>query len=147
MLVVSNTVPWTRSPISKVSSWSAVPSSAILAISMSLEKCFATSDGIVTDTCHRGKAHGGATTTVPDATHPPTIFQNFGGGAVGGGVQLGVGAGGGVVPAGGQGGGVPTGGQGGSGRGSGGRPAKGEGGGVRLRSPSWWNQSWFYNPF
>ena len=27
----------------------------------------------------------GATTTGPDVTHPPTIFQNLGGGAVGGG--------------------------------------------------------------
>ena len=29
--------------------------------------------------------HGGVTTTGPDATHPPTIFQNWGGGGGGGG--------------------------------------------------------------
>ena len=35
--------------------------------------------------------HGGATTTGPDATHPPTIFQNLGGGGGQlGGVQPGV---------------------------------------------------------
>ena len=38
--------------------------------------------------------HGGATTTGPDATHPPTIFQNLrGGGAVGGGSNRGSGGG------------------------------------------------------
>ena len=42
---------------------------------------------------------GGATTTSPDATPPPAICQNWGGGGLG------------------------------------------------LGSPSWWNQSWFYNPF
>ena len=37
---------------------------------------------------------------------------------------------------------------GGAGQGSRGSPAKGEGGGgLGLGSPSWWNQSWFYNPF
>ena len=49
------------------------------------------------------------TTTGPDATHPPTIFQNSGGGVqlgVGGGVFL-PGVGGGGFPAGGQGGGWP----------------------------------------
>ena len=76
--------------------------------------------------------HGGATTTGPDATHPPTIFQNSGGGQWGGGVQPGVG------------GGVPPGGRGGGGcscRGSGGGLAGGhggvqpgvKGGGVRVR--------------
>ena len=50
---------------------------------------------------------GGATTTGPDATHPPTIFHNLGG-AVGRGVHPGVGGG---VPAGE--GGVRAGGQGG----------------------------------
>ena len=70
-------------------------------------------------------AHGGVTTTGPDATHPPTIFQNSGGG--GGGVQPGVG--GGVQP--GVGGGVFLPGvEGGSGRGSWGCPARGERGGV-----------------
>ena len=79
-----------------------------------------------------------ATTTGHDATQPPTIFQNLGGGgggegwAIGGGVQPGVGGG---VPARGRGGGVPAGGRGGEvWPGSGGRPAKGEGGGgVRVR--------------
>ena len=94
--------------------------------------------------------HGGATTTGPDATHPPTIFQNLGGGEG----QLG-------------GRGVPPGGGEGSGRGSGGggvwqgvgggglagghggiQPGvRGEGLGLGLGSPSWWNQSWFHNPF
>ena len=50
--------------------------------------------------------HGGATTTGPDATHPPAICQNSGGGGGGGGswggVQPGVGGGG---QAGGRGGG------------------------------------------
>ena len=45
------------------------------------------------------QGHGGATTTGPDATHPPTIFENLGGG---GGSQPGVGGGG--VPPGGRGG-------------------------------------------
>ena len=40
-----------------------------------------------------GMGHRGATTTGPDATRPPAIFQNSGGGAVGGGVQPGVGGG------------------------------------------------------
>ena len=44
---------------------------------------------------------GGANTTGPDATHPPTIFQNLGGGVqpgVGGGSGRGSGGGGGVQP-------------------------------------------------
>ena len=65
--------------------------------------------------------HGGVTTTGPDATHPPTIFQNSGGGGELGGVQPGVGGGG--VPPGGRGGG--------SCRGSGGGLAGGHGG-VQL---------------
>ena len=118
-------------------------------------------------TMHRSTNHGGATTTGLDATHPPTIFQNSpggGGGGGGGGAQLGGssrGSGGGVPP-GGRGGGCSCRGSGGgcscrgagggSGRGSWGCPATGEGGGggwlgLGLRSPSWWNQSWFYNPF
>ena len=44
---------------------------------------------------------GGATTTGPDATHPPTMFQNLEGGGPAGGRG---GAGGGLVPAGGWGG-------------------------------------------
>ena len=72
-------------------------------------------------------AGGGATTTGPDATHPPTIFQNLGGGVVVGGVQQGVG-GGVFLP--GVGGGVfLLGVGGGPGRGSGRRLARGEGGG------------------
>ena len=52
--------------------------------------------------------HRGATTSGPDATHPPTIFQNPGGGGgqLGGGSSRGLGGGscrgsgvGGVVPA------------------------------------------------
>ena len=73
-----------------------------------------------------GQGHGGVTTNGPDATHPPTIFQNSGGGGA-------VGVGG---PAGGR-GGVPPGGQGGSSRrGSGGGLAGRHGGvqpGVRAR--------------
>ena len=46
--------------------------------------------------------HGGVTTTGPDATHPPTIFQNSGGGELGGGSSRGSGGGG--VPPGGRGG-------------------------------------------
>ena len=87
-------------------------------------------------TTREARGGGGATTNGLDATTPPTICQNSGGGHFFGGVQPGVG-----------GGGVPAGGRGGSGRGSGGRPARGEGGGLGLGSPSWWNQSWFYNPF
>ena len=80
--------------------------------------------------------HGGATTTGPDATHPPTIFQNLGGG--GGEGQLGgrgvpPGGWGGVWP-GVRGGGVWQGVGGGSSRGSWGHPARGEGGGVRVRA-------------
>ena len=90
---------------------------------------------------------GGATTNGPDATTPPAICQNSGGGGGGGGGSWGGG------PAGGR-GGVPAGGGGGGcsyrGSGGGGRPARGEGGGglgLGLGSPSWGNQSWFYNPF
>ena len=81
--------------------------------------------------------HGGATTTGPDATHPPTIFQNLGGGRGswgGGGFLPGVG---GVWPGvrgGGGGGGLAGGRGGGSSRGSWGHPARGEGGGVRGRA-------------
>ena len=62
----------------------------------------------------------GATTTGPDATHPPTTFQNLGGG----------------VPAGGRGGGVfrpGVGGGGGLARGHGGVQPGVRGGGVRVR--------------
>ena len=60
--------------------------------------------------------------------HPPSYLSKLGGGG-GGGVKPGVG--------------------GGSCRGSGGGlPGVGGGGlGLGLGSPSWWNQSWFYNPF
>ena len=58
--------------------------------------------------------HEGATTTSPDATYPPAICQNSGGG----GVQPGVGGGGSSR---GSGGGASRGSGGGSGRGSGGR--------------------------
>ena len=69
-----------------------------------------------------------------------------GGGAVGGGVQVGVG-GGGVLP-GGPGGGVFLLGVGGGLAGGHGGVQPGmRGGGLGLGSPSWWNQSWFYNPF
>ena len=61
------------------------------------------------------------------------------------------------VPAGGRGGGGSCRGSGGgcSYRGSGGgrlaggqgASSQGWGGGLGLGSPSWWNQSWFYNPF
>ena len=61
------------------------------------------------DGCCQG--HGGATTTGPDATYPPAICQNSGGGGVGGGGPAGGrgrgscrGSGGGGVPAGGRGG-------------------------------------------
>ena len=74
---------------------------------------------------------GGATTNGPDATSPQLSVKTRGGGG-----QLGSG-GGMFLP------GVG----GGSGRGVRGRPARGEGGGLGLGSPSWWNQSWFYNPF
>ena len=78
--------------------------------------------------------HGGATTTGPDATHPPTIFQNLGGGR-------GSWGGGGFLPGVGGGSGRGSGG-GGSGKGSGGGLAGGhggiqpggEGGGVRVRA-------------
>ena len=45
--------------------------------------------------CIRNEAdgHGGVTTTSPDATHPPPIFQNSGGGGQLVGVQPGVGGG------------------------------------------------------
>ena len=107
--------------------------------------------------------HGGATTTGPDATYPPAICQNSGGGGGGGRVGGGPAGGRGGPAGGGSGwgsGGGPTGGLGGSCRGSGGGLAGGQGGvgwgeggglglglGLRLGSPSWWNQSWFYNPF
>ena len=82
------------------------------------------------------ETRGGATTTGPDATHPPTIFQNLGGGgAVGGEGGSSGGVGGGL--AGGPGGGGVlqwVGGGGGSSRGSWGHPARGEGGGVRVRA-------------
>ena len=55
---------------------------------------------------------GGATRTGPDATHPPTIFQNLGGGRVGG-VQPGIGGGGGGCSCRGSGGGGLAGVQGG----------------------------------
>ena len=54
-------------------------------------------------------AHGGATTTGPDATHPPAICQNSGGGVGGGGGSWGGGSSrgsGGGGQAGGRGGGV-----------------------------------------
>ena len=105
-----------------------------------------------------GVPHGGATTTGPDATYPPAICQNSGGGGgggggqswrgvrpgVGGGVRLGVGGGsyqgsGGVLP--GVGGGVWPVVRGAS------DGVRGGGLGLGLGSPSWWNQSWFYNPF
>ena len=80
---------------------------------------------------------------------PQLSFKTWGGGAVGGGVPAGGGGGG--VPTGGRGGGgVPAGGRGGIGPGVRVASSQGwRGGGVRvrLRSPSWWNQSWFYNPF
>ena len=85
--------------------------------------------------------HGGATTTGPDATHPPTIFQNSGGGEVGGGVQPGVGGGvppgvGGVGSSRGRGGGgvfLPGVGGGGLAGGHGGvQPGVKGGGGVRV---------------
>ena len=74
---------------------------------------------------------GGATTTGRDATYPPAICQNSGGGGSWrGGVQPGVGG----WSSQGSGGGVfLTGVGGGSDRGSGRRPARGEGGGVRVR--------------
>ena len=74
---------------------------------------------------HRVCTGGGATTTGPDATHPPTIFQNLGGG----GGQLGGG------PSGVRGGGVPPGGQGGVWPGGYGgvQPGVRGGGGVRVR--------------
>ena len=50
--------------------------------------------------------HGGTTTTGPDATHLPTIFQNLGGGGSWGGGLAGDPGEGGAVPAGGRGGGV-----------------------------------------
>ena len=65
----------------------------------------------------------GVTTTGPDATHPPTICQNWGGGPARG-------RGGGGCSSRGSGGGVPAGGGGGSGRGSLGCAPRGEGGGV-----------------
>ena len=75
-------------------------------------------------------SHGGVTTTGPDATHPPTIFQNSGGGGELGGGPAG-GRGGGGAPPGGRGGGCSCRGVGGgSGRGSWGCPARGERGGV-----------------
>ena len=107
-----------------------------------------------------GPSPGGATTTGPDATPPPSYLSKLGGGGPAGGrggVKPGVG-----------GGGEPGVRGGGSNRGSGGGLAGGQGGvqpGVRggagsglwfrlglglalgLGSPSWWNQSWFYNPF
>ena len=68
---------------------------------------------------------------------PPQLsVKTWGGGQLGGG------------PAGGQGGVLPgvrgglDGGQGGVQPG-----VRGGGLGLGLRSPSWWNQSWFYNPF
>ena len=92
--------------------------------------------------------------------HTPRLsVKTCGGGgrSWGGGVQPGVGGGGSRWGSGGGScrgsGGGPAGGRGGgSGRGSGGRPARGERGGglglaLGLGSPSWWNQSWFYNPF
>ena len=66
---------------------------------------------------------GGATTTGPDATPPQLSFKTWGGGCWGGG---------GVVPVGGR---------------EGVWLGMGWGGlGLGLGSPSWWNQSWFYNP-
>ena len=66
---------------------------------------------------------GGATTNGPNATSPPAICQNSGGGQ--GGIQPGV--------------------RGGGGLGLGLRVGLGLA--LGLGSPSWWNQSWFYNPF
>ena len=70
--------------------------------------------------------HGGATTTGPDATHPPTIYQNLGGGQFRGG------------PARGWGGGCSYRGSGGVflhgvGGGQGGVQPRARGGGVRVR--------------
>ena len=83
-----------------------------------------------------GSSHGGATKTGPDATYPPAICQNSGGGAELGGVWPGVGGGSGR----GLGGGGKPGVGGGACRGSGGGLAGaqggvgwGEGGGVRVR--------------
>ena len=79
---------------------------------------------------------GGRLSPVLMPPTPQLSFKTWGGGGGGGGSW-----GGGSSR--GSGGGVP-------GRRSGGRPARGEGGGgvrLGLRSPSWWNQSWFYNPF
>ena len=45
-----------------------------------------------------GRAHGGATTIVPDATQPPAICQNLRGGGVGAGGDIGSSAGGGLRP-------------------------------------------------
>ena len=101
----------------------------------------------------RGGARGGTGGQLQPVLMRPTpqlSFKTWGGG----GGQLGGG------PAGGR-GGVWPGVGGGSGRGSGGGSSRGSGGvqpGVRggglglgfrlgLGSPSWWNQSWFYNPF
>ena len=87
-----------------------------------------------------GHLNGGVTTTGPDAAHPPTIFQNLGGGGQlggGGGSSRGRGGGGGCSCQGsgggcscqGSGGGVPSRGRGGV-RGA---SSQGRGGGVRVR--------------
>ena len=72
------------------------------------------------------KTTGGATTSGPDATHPPTIFQNLGGGAVGGGGSS-WGSGGGAGSCRGRGGGVFLPGVGGGGSGPGVRGASSQG--------------------
>ena len=99
------------------------------------------------DSTRGTSTHGGATTTGPDATHPPSYLSKLvGGGQLGGGPAGG--RGGGVLPGVG-GGGVFVPGVGGGGLAGGQRgvqPVRG-GGGLGLGSPSWWNQSWFYNPF
>ena len=93
----------------------------------------ASRDGISAVSCT-----GGATTTGPDATYPPGICQNSGGGGGGGGGRVGGGPAGGRGQAGGRRGGQAGGQAGGLGGGGGQAGVKGAsdgvgGGGVRVR--------------